>query len=60
MSEDERAEFRKQNLGFVFQNFNLLDMLTIQENIYIPLLLTGKKGTDVMQKTDKIMEIFGN
>ena len=30
MSEDERAEFRKQNLGFVFQNFNLLDMLTIQ------------------------------
>lgn len=58
MSEDERAEFRKQNLGFVFQNFNLLDMLTIQENIYIPLLLTGKKGTDVMQKTDKIMEIL--
>ena len=58
MSEDERAEFRKQNLGFVFQNFNLLDVLTIQENIYIPLLLTGKKGTDVMQKTDKIMEIL--
>ena len=58
MSKDERADFRKQNLGFVFQNFNLLDMLTIQENIYIPLLLTKNQGTDVMKKTEKIMEIL--
>ena len=53
MSEDERADFRKQNLGFVFQNFNLLDMLTIQENIYIPLLLTKKSGNRCDEKDGK-------
>lgn len=58
MNEDERAEFRKHNLGFVFQNFNLLDIMTLQENIYIPLLLAGHKGDDVLQKTKNIMDIL--
>ena len=58
MSEDERAEFRKQNLGFVFQNFNLLDMLTIQENIYIPLLLTGKKGRMLCRRQIRLWKFW--
>ena len=43
MSETERAHFRKENIGFIFQNFNLLDTLTIRENIQLPLKLAKKK-----------------
>ena len=42
MSETERAHFRKENIGFIFQNFNLLDTLTVKENIILPLKLAGK------------------
>lgn len=49
-SEDKMADFRKNNLGFVFQDFNLLDTLTIQENISLAMSLTkkqkGNPGTD--------------
>ena len=41
MSETE-AHFRKENIGFIFQNFNLLDTLTVKENIILPLKLAGK------------------
>lgn len=34
--------FRKENIGFIFQNFNLLDTLTVKENIILPLKLAGK------------------
>ena len=37
------AAFRRDNLGFVFQDFNLLDTLTVEDNIYLPLVLGGKK-----------------
>ena len=37
------AAFRRDNLGFVFQDFNLLDTLTVEDNIYLPLVLAGKK-----------------
>ena len=37
------AAFRRVNLGFVFQDFNLLDTLTVEDNIYLPLVLAGKK-----------------
>ena len=37
------AAFRRDNLGFVFQDFNLLDTLTLEDNIYLPLVLAGKK-----------------
>ena len=43
MSETEKAHFRKENIGFIFQSFNLLDTLTVQENITLPLKLAGKK-----------------
>ena len=42
MSETERAHFRKENIGFIVQNFNLLDTLTVKENIILPLKLAGK------------------
>ena len=43
MNEDQMADFRKNNLGFVFQDYNLLDTLTLKENIALAMSLT-KKG----------------
>lgn len=43
ISEKEISAFRRENLGFVFQDFNLLDTLTLKENIFLPLVLSGKK-----------------
>ncbi len=40
--ESEMAQFRRDNLGFVFQEFNLLDTFTVEDNIYLPLVLAGK------------------
>ena len=41
ISQDKLAAFRRDNLGFVFQEFNLLDTFSIQDNIYLPLVLAG-------------------
>ena len=43
ISEKEISAFRRENLGFVFQDFNLLDTFTLKENIFLPLVLSGKK-----------------
>lgn len=43
IKENELAMFRRDNLGFVFQEFNLLDTFTLQDNIFLPLVLAGKK-----------------
>src|SRR5688572_5527815 len=43
LSDDDRTEFRALNMGFVFQAFNLLPVLTAAENVEIPLLLIGEK-----------------
>ncbi len=42
ISEQQLAAFRRDNLGFVFQDFNLLDTFSIRDNIYLPLVLNGK------------------
>ena len=44
MREQELAQFRKKELGFIFQDFNLLDTLTLQENIALPLTLLKTKA----------------
>ncbi len=52
MSEDELVDFRLKNIGFIFQQFNLMDMLTALENAAFPLMLKGmsqKKRTDMAQ-----------
>lgn len=43
IKEKEISAFRRDNLGFVFQDFNLLDTFSIQDNIFLPLVLSGKK-----------------
>lgn len=49
LREKDLAAFRRQNMGFVFQDFNLLDTFSLKDNIYLPLVLSGMKY-DVMEK----------
>ena len=42
IKEDTVCAFRRDNLGFVFQEFNLLDTFTVEDNIYLPLVLAGR------------------
>lgn len=53
MSESEKAVFRRENIGFIFQNYNLLDTLTVKENIILPLRLSKK--TVNQNEFDKII-----
>lgn len=57
--EKEMAAFRRQNLGFVFQDFNLLDTLTLKDNIFLPLVLSGKKYTEMESRIAPIAEQLG-
>ncbi len=59
MDEDEIAVFRRRKLGFVFQDFNLLDNLTIEENIMLPMVLDQRPKDEMKQKAEEIMTHFG-
>lgn len=50
LSEKEISAFRRKNLGFVFQDFNLLDTFSIRDNIYLPLVLAGEDPAEMLQK----------
>jgi len=54
ISEKEISEFRRNNLGFVFQDFNLLDTFSIQDNIFLPLVLSGKTFDEMNAKLKPI------
>lgn len=51
---NELAKFRRQQLGFVFQDFNLLDTLTIEENIVLPLTLENNRVKEMKEKVSRI------
>lgn len=53
IKESAVASFRRDNLGFVFQDFNLLDTFTIEDNIYLPLVLAGKSYKEMNGKLRK-------
>ena len=53
------AKFRRDNLGYVFQDFNLLDTFSLEDNIYLPLVLAGKKHSEMKQRLDGIAETLG-
>lgn len=57
--EKEIAAFRRENLGFVFQDFNLLDTFSIQDNIFLPLVLAGAKYPEMNAKLRPIAERLG-
>ncbi|MCC8357448.1 MAG: ABC transporter ATP-binding protein, partial [Oscillospiraceae bacterium] len=59
IQEAELAAFRRDNLGFVFQDFNLLDTFTIRDNIYLPLVLAGKQYAEMNMRLIPIAQKLG-
>ena len=59
LSEDQLADFRKEHLGFVFQDFNLLDTLTLEENITLALSIRKRPAAEIKEKAGAIMEELG-
>ena len=59
VKEKDVAMFRRDNLGFVFQDFNLLDTFSLEDNIYLPLVLAGKKHAEMKQRLDQLASTLG-
>ena len=59
MNEKEKTHFRGQQIGYVFQSFNLIPMLTSEENAAIPLLIGNTQHTQALQKAKKRLAQFG-
>lgn len=59
LSEDQLARFRLNNVGFVFQDYNLISDLTIMENVSLPIKLSGKKNLKKARELLKIFDISG-
>jgi putative ABC transport system ATP-binding protein len=57
--EREIAAFRRENLGFVFQDFNLLDTFSVQDNIFLPLVLAGKNFAEMNARLQPIARQLG-
>ena len=55
----ELSAFRRTNLGFVFQDFNLLDTFSLKDNIFLPLVLSGKKYPEMEKRLKPIAEKLG-
>ncbi len=59
LSDDQLADFRSANIGFVFQNFNLLPVLTAYENVEYPLLLAGMPAAKRAGRVAKLLDAVG-
>lgn len=59
IKEKEISAFRRDNLGFVFQDFNLLDTFTLQDNIFLPLVLSGKNYREMSNRMKPIAQKLG-
>ena len=59
LREQDIAAFRRDHLGFVFQEFNLLDTFSIEDNIYLPLVLAGKSHTEMRKRIAPLAQQLG-
>ena len=59
IKDKEISAFRREHLGFVFQEFNLLDTFSLQDNIFLPLVLSGKKYKEMEVKLQPIAKDLG-
>ena len=59
VKEREIAAFRRQNLGFVFQDFHLLDTFSLKDNIFLPLVLSGKTYEEMERRLTPVAERLG-
>ena len=59
MSDAERAKWRSQNIGFIFQSFNLIPVLTAAQNVELPLLLTSLSGAERKKRVATALRVVG-
>ncbi|MDD5934245.1 MAG: ABC transporter ATP-binding protein [Clostridiales bacterium] len=59
LKDSELAKFRQNNLGFIFQNFNLLDTLTLQENISLAAIIKKRGGNEIERRVDELATSLG-
>jgi len=59
LKENELATFRRDNLGFIFQDYHLLDSLTVKENILLPLAIAKTSSKDIEQRVQQMATLFG-
>lgn len=59
IKEKDMAAFRRNHLGYVFQDFNLLDTFSLKDNIFLPLVLAGKKHKEMEEKLKPIADMIG-
>lgn len=59
MKDDEESKIRRQEIGFIFQFYNLIPNLNVEENIMLPILLDGKKLKNYRKELDDILNIVG-
>lgn len=58
-SENELVDLRKRNIGFIFQNFNLIDDLSVEENVDLPLLYMGLAKAERKRRVEEALELVG-
>lgn len=59
IKDSQLSAFRRDNLGFVFQDFNLLDTFSLEDNIYLPLVLAGKSHREMEEKIKPVAKQLG-
>ncbi|MBA9028995.1 MULTISPECIES: ABC transporter ATP-binding protein [Bacillaceae] len=59
MNEEQLSDFRRNKLGFIFQDYNLLDTLTVKENILLPLALSKVPANEIEKRVNEIADTFG-
>jgi len=59
MKNRELSLFRRNNIGFLFQDFNLLDNMSVQDNIALPLALSNVNAKEIKEKVERLCEFFG-
>lgn len=59
MTDKERSIMRRKNIGFVFQFYNLIPNLNVEENIMLPILLDGKSAKEYKKRLDEVIESVG-
>lgn len=59
LGEKQLSNFRGSTIGFIFQEFNLLDNMTIRDNIALPLTLNGEKVSVIVERTEQLAQLLG-
>ncbi|MGG7177123.1 ABC transporter ATP-binding protein [Clostridium paraputrificum] len=59
MNDRDESEIRRNKLGFIFQFYNLVPNMTVEQNVLLPILLDGGKAKDYKSKVDELLELVG-